>query len=115
MAFHICAPENTGKAANRRGLIIGKVVVVHDLVVPGVGFQILITIGQIPRAFPAGFAERNAAPITLVALTGCGRVVHEFAGDFDWKRSFIKRETVQLVSRAAAGDDGIIAVSYTHL
>src|ERR1035438_5685046 len=72
MSFHVRAaihPRSTPSWSAVQGiLIISNIVVVHQLVIPGIGLEIFVTVGDVPGSLGAGFAESDAAPDSLVLV-----------------------------------------------
>ena len=98
----------SGSSRHRIG-VKNSIVIIHQLVIPRVSLEVLITVGNVPGALFASLAEDQATPVTVV-VGGCPRVVNEFAGDLDGEPALVKREGVQRVRNAAVGDDGIVII-----
>src|SRR5690242_3855665 len=110
VALEVGAAIDAGAAAAAgRILIVSCVVVVHHLVIPGIGFEVFVAIAQVPGVFFAGLAERHAGPVTVVVLARAG-VVDVFAGHLDREFAGVKRGLVERIGQARVGNYGVVIV-----
>ena len=87
-AFHVRAAIIANRTSGGSVLVVSAVIVIHQLVIYRVGFEIFVAIRNVPGVFLAGFAESDARPVALVVVVVVLiriHIVDVFAGQLDGK------------------------------
>ena len=94
MALDVGAAKPAGRTTIGGVLVVCTVVIIRQLVIDRVGFQLFVAIRQVPSVFGAGFAEGDTCPKGLIVIVARNRVdvVDVFSGHLDGEGTGIQRE-----------------------